>query len=540
VEKVPFPLEEGFEGNRGSPLVRVLSGVALEDIEFLLNKVIFGREAKGFQSGDAKVGGEFEDLGLQALRVVDGADGVPHEEMPDSDGKFASETDGGFIAAATQREGKSPFAQRVLNLEKTLSGLNEKSADIAASVAFERSAAFPEAALGDTGIETEVGDEFFRIGKAADVADGAGQAVNGNEVESGETGQAKQLGIFSHFQSHLMTELLAAGPGADESGVHLFQEKELNWGPGFKNLEPVDGPRSRQSEAGREPQTVFVEHRSDVLLEARGFPHDALVSTEEFAAFAGTLVGLPDEGREPTQVDAGDLDGVDAIIGAVGLADLAGHLAFHDHGMTPNRLEAGRDAEGVAAGFHDESVASRRVASGPDLELGKWNLGGAMYDPSCGWVLPLQDSPGKGIGMNVESYDSTLWFFHVYLQLWLLLERRRGRVPTNALQADIRGRPIRGRTPHEGSSVRTQSDLKRGVTPLDRASPCRPVFWWLSCLAHQIPGYPDPAFFPRTTFSKTTYHQRTPFRPALLMLKHQACPTPGVSDRRRSLVAALR
>lgn len=41
---------------------------------------------------------------------------------------------------------------------------------------------------------------------------------------------------------------------------------------------------------------MFVEHGLEVLLEARGFPYDALVGAEEFPALAGLLVRLPDKG----------------------------------------------------------------------------------------------------------------------------------------------------------------------------------------------------------------------------------------------------
>ena len=95
-------------------------------------------------------------------------------------------------------------------------------------------------------------------------------------------------------------------------------------------------------------------------------------------------------------------------------------------------------------------------------------------------------------GCRVRRLDlldfSCLSFF-----LWLVFNRRRGRASTNASQADIRGCPIGARTPHEGSSVRTQSPLFRGSAPLQRSSLCRLAFRW--CVSFPIAWHrnPDPA-----------------------------------------------
>lgn len=371
-----FPLEEGYEGNRGSPLVKGVLRVGFEDIEFLLDEVVFGMKAERTNGGDAQICGKFEDLGFQARFVVDRANGMAHEDVPCSDSEFAGYGHGGFVAAAAESKGKTPLAQGVFHLEKTLRSLNQEGANGTASVTLEGSSAFPIPALGDAGVEAQVGHQFFGVGEAVDIADGAGQSVNADEVESGEAGQTQEFGIRSHFQGHLVAELLTTGAGTDESGVHLFQKQELNGTPGFEGSEPIDGARSSQAEAGRQAQAVFVEHAFDVLLQAGGFFDNALVGAEEFSPLASLPVGLPDDRRESAEVDAGDFDRIDPIIGTVGLADLASHLAFQNDGMVSDGLETCGHGKSVAAGFHDKNVVWSGMSLRPGLQLGERHPGG--------------------------------------------------------------------------------------------------------------------------------------------------------------------
>ena len=106
-----FPLEEGFEGNRGSPLVKGVLRIGFEDIEFLLDEVVFGMKAERTNRGDARIGGKFEDFGFQALFVVESANRMAHEDVPGCDNEFSGHGHGGFVSTAAKSDGKAPLAK---------------------------------------------------------------------------------------------------------------------------------------------------------------------------------------------------------------------------------------------------------------------------------------------------------------------------------------------------------------------------------------------------------------------------------------------
>ena len=162
-----------------------------------------------------------------------------HESVPGGNGEFACHGDSGLVASSAQGEGESPFAKRILDLQEALGSLDEQGADGAATVAFDSAATFPIATLSNARIQTEIGHEFSGICGAMNIADGGGQAVDADEVETGEAGQTQEDGILGHFESHLVAQFLAAGTGADEPGVHLPKEQGLDRGPLFEGLETL-------------------------------------------------------------------------------------------------------------------------------------------------------------------------------------------------------------------------------------------------------------------------------------------------------------
>lgn len=388
------------------------SGVALKDIEFFLNEVVFGFETEGTQGLDSEFGGEFEDFGVETLVIIDGTDGMAHEDVPDGDGELACDGDNGFVAASAHGECQSPFAQRIVDLKKALGGLNEDCANGAATVRFESAAALPVSALGYTRVESEVSDEFFGVCKSADVPNGADDSVDANEVETGEASQTQKFGIGRHFESHLVAEFLTTSASANQAEVRLFQEQELDGSPILESFETIKRSRSGEAKAWSQANAVFIEHALDMLLETGGFAHDALVGAKELPAFQGLRIGLPDQGGKSAQIDACDLDGVNPVVGTVGLADFPGHVTFHDQGVSADGLESSGYGKCVAAGLHDQGVLEASVALGPGFELGQGHLTGGVCDFCCGRIFAFEDSRGKGIWMDIESNDSTLRASH--------------------------------------------------------------------------------------------------------------------------------
>jgi hypothetical protein len=131
-----------------------------------------------------------------------------------------------------------------------------------------------------------------------------------------------------------------------------------------------------QAEAARQSHAVFVEHALDLLLEAGALFHYPLVGTEDFAPFRGLRIGLPDDRGKAAQIDAGDLDRIDPVVGAVDFADLARLVTIEDRDLAAERTQPPSDGEGVPARFQDQRVVFARVALGPVLQLFEIHSGG--------------------------------------------------------------------------------------------------------------------------------------------------------------------
>ena len=410
-KNILFPLEEGF-GEPWFPIVGIPSGVGFKNIEFLLDEVVFGIESKGADGRDAQFGCQLKDFALETLFAVDGADAMAHQNVPGGDGELAGQGDRGLVSAAAQGEGQAPFAQRILDLQEALGGLDEQSTDGAATMAFEGSLALPISALADAGVEPKVGHQLLWVGKAPDITDRTVHAVDAHQTESGEPGELEKGWVLGDFARHLMAQLLAPSPRAEQCNVHLFEQQALHRAPVLEGVQPLEGDRGRQPEAGWQAQAVFVEHGLDVLLKTCGLFDHALISAEEFPAFAGALVGLPDNRGKSAEVDARNLHGIDAVVSAVALADLAGHFAFQHQDLAANGLQPARHGEGIAASLHDQGVLGTGVPQSPAFQLGELNPRRAMDNLGTGRISSLKDAPGKCVGMDVESDDSTFWIFH--------------------------------------------------------------------------------------------------------------------------------
>jgi hypothetical protein len=98
--------------------------------------------AEGFDRGQAEVGGEFAQLGLEARERFEGANDMALEDMPEGDAEFARHRHGGFVATAPRRYGQAPLLQRVLDLEEFLGRLDEQRAQGAAAMTLQGAAAF--------------------------------------------------------------------------------------------------------------------------------------------------------------------------------------------------------------------------------------------------------------------------------------------------------------------------------------------------------------------------------------------------------------
>jgi hypothetical protein len=86
----------------------------------------------------------------------------------------------------------------------------------------------------------------------------------------GETPEFEKHWIFGDLSGHLLAQLLASSPGAEQCEVHLFKQQALQRAPVLEGEQPLERDRSRQPEAGGQSQTVFVEHGLDVLLKTCG------------------------------------------------------------------------------------------------------------------------------------------------------------------------------------------------------------------------------------------------------------------------------
>jgi hypothetical protein len=63
--------------------------MTLEEGEFLLKEGGLGEVAQGFDGGQAEVGGEFAQLGLESGERLKGADEMAAQDMPEGGAEFA-------------------------------------------------------------------------------------------------------------------------------------------------------------------------------------------------------------------------------------------------------------------------------------------------------------------------------------------------------------------------------------------------------------------------------------------------------------------
>jgi hypothetical protein len=215
------------------------------------------------------------------------------------------------------------------------------------------------------------------------------------------------------LQGHEAPEPGAPFAGRDEAAVHLFEQELLPWAPVLEGEEAGERFGAAEAEAFGQAQGVFVEEAAQVLLGAGAVLGASLVGAQEFAPLPGVGVGLPDLDGQSAEVDAGDLDGIDAVIGEVALANLAGAVAFEDEDLAAEGLEPFADGEGVGAGFDDEDIGRGGVAGGPGAERFQGLFGDAVGDAGLERIAALEDGGGEGVGMDVEAdgaaFRAELW-----------------------------------------------------------------------------------------------------------------------------------
>ena len=123
-------------GNRGSRsfFLSKSSWITLEEGEFLFQEGGLGGVAQGFDGGQAEVGGEFAQLGLEAHARFEGADDMAAQDMPEGDAEFARHGHGGFVAAAACGHRQAPLLQRVVDLQESFGRLDEEGAQGSAAM----------------------------------------------------------------------------------------------------------------------------------------------------------------------------------------------------------------------------------------------------------------------------------------------------------------------------------------------------------------------------------------------------------------------
>ena len=112
-----------------------------------------------------------------------------------------------------------------------------------------------------------------------------------------------------------------------------------------------DRARMTKPEAFGQTHAMFVEHALNLLPGPGGFFHYSLIGAEDFAPLPRLLVRLPDQRREPGEVDARDLDRIHPVVGAILFADLACPVTIEDlHFAAPGTQPLGH-RKGVPARF---------------------------------------------------------------------------------------------------------------------------------------------------------------------------------------------
>jgi len=233
-------------------------------------------------------GDDFADLKGQA--GVDFLQGSPaaHQEVPDGDGEFAGDGGGGEVDGAfAGQEFFAPLGQRVLGAtEDGVGSFDEKAAEVFAAMAPDAPAPFFIAAVVEGRVEADVFDEFFRIGKAVDVADD-GPEGKGNEVaDAAEPDDGQELGVGQHFLGDEAAPMGALFIGMAELEQQTLKDLPLARGPVPAQAQERFGPGGfGQSGAWFESDAVVAE-----------------VGQEAVAGLSGAFDGLA-VGMEPVPAD---------------------------------------------------------------------------------------------------------------------------------------------------------------------------------------------------------------------------------------------
>ncbi len=343
------------------------------------------------------------------------------------------------------------------------------------------------------------------MGKAGDVADGCHQPKAGHRPDGTRPGEPQQVFVIQRSLGPCgRRSRVPPAARRHQARVHLLQ-RSIAWA-GVHVLSLSSRPLAvgcARRKPARQTQTMFVEHRPDLLLEPSGFFHHSLVGAKHLSPLQGFGIGLPDDGGEAAQIDPRDLDGVHAIVGAVNLPDFSCLMAVEDDGAAADLARPGGDGKGVAAGFQDELIGTGGVALRPGFKLPERHARGGALDLRGGRVATAQDRACKTIRMDVEPDDSTVDSVHgsdslACLRLlccWMeggaglrrtLTRRHPG---LNELSAHF---TPRGFIRQDSLSVQPGR-----LAPLQRTSPCRPVFRWFCWpVPSKTNGVSDPAFRP--------------------------------------------
>ncbi len=97
-------------------------------MELLLDKGFLAFISVGCDRADSDFGGELEELEVEAVDRLEGADRMALQNMPDGDGQLPRHRHRGLVAAAAGGDGQAPLLERVVDLEEFLGRLDEEGA----------------------------------------------------------------------------------------------------------------------------------------------------------------------------------------------------------------------------------------------------------------------------------------------------------------------------------------------------------------------------------------------------------------------------